>query len=161
MPNPISTADRRRILRLHKTGRTRNQIAREVGRSPSTVSAVVAKAGRSFTRGEQVHAATKAKQVDNQVDRAKLVGEMLGTVAKLHGRFFTEHTAYSFGGRDNVYNEHQVSEPSYADKKAIAQTMGTLIDKVLRIEAVDSESQGLAAVDQWLRSMIGEQTGGD
>ncbi|MCI2424110.1 helix-turn-helix domain-containing protein [Saccharopolyspora sp. K220] len=62
---------------LHAQGKTRNDIAREIGRSPSTVSRLAHAAGLSFDRSKTA-AATQAKQRDNAARRADLVRRLYG-----------------------------------------------------------------------------------
>ena len=60
---PLSDEQRQQILDLHAAGNTRNDIAREVGRSGSTVTKVVHDAGLTFDRTD-TEAATKARRAD-------------------------------------------------------------------------------------------------
>ncbi|MGW1678517.1 helix-turn-helix domain-containing protein [Saccharopolyspora sp. NPDC002376] len=48
--SPITDADRERVRELHTQGKTRNHIASEIGRSPSTVSKIARELGLSFDR---------------------------------------------------------------------------------------------------------------
>lgn len=52
MPRPITDADRERVRELHVQGKTRNDIAREIGRAPSTVSKPARALGLPFDRSK-------------------------------------------------------------------------------------------------------------
>ncbi|MGW1680539.1 helix-turn-helix domain-containing protein [Saccharopolyspora sp. NPDC002376] len=48
--SPITDSDRTRARELHEQGKTRNDIAKTLGRSPSTVSKLARELGLSFAR---------------------------------------------------------------------------------------------------------------
>lgn len=155
MADPITDADRDRVRELHAQGLTRNAIAREIGRAQSTVSAIAKDLGLDFDRS-RTEAGTKARQADATARRAQLALDLLADAERLRARLWEPATLHSFGGKDNTYNAVQVPEPPYRDKRDIAHTVHLLVDKHIRLIEVDSDQHGLAAVDAWLRSMLGE-----
>lgn len=67
---PVTNAEKARILELHATGMSRNDICRETGRAAATVTKTVRDAGRSFDR-TATKAATEAKKADAASLRAQ------------------------------------------------------------------------------------------
>ena len=68
--NALKPAERKRILALHADGMSRNDIARTVKRSSSTVTRIVHEAGGTFDR-TATKAATEAKTVDASARKAQ------------------------------------------------------------------------------------------
>ncbi|WP_221761289.1 helix-turn-helix domain-containing protein [Kibdelosporangium aridum] len=68
--NLITDADHDRVRELHAEGKTRNDIARAIGRSPSTVTGIARKLGLTFDRSATA-AATHARQIDNRARRTR------------------------------------------------------------------------------------------
>lgn len=66
---------------------------------------------------------------------------------------------YNFGGKDNTYNEKQVSRPPVADQRQLATIAAIALDKHKMLDNYDAQ-QGLAsAVDDWLLDKLGVQRG--
>lgn len=63
---------------------------------------------------------------------------------------------FNIGGRDNTYTEKDVPEPPSDAKKNLMAAAGVAIEKSLKLVPPEREdAESLAAVDQWLRGMIG------
>lgn len=154
MAKPITEAERQRIRQLHADGLGRNDIARELGRSAGVVSKVAAELGLSFDRAA-TEAATHAALADAKARRAKLMEGLLDDAERLRGQMFAPTTLHSFGGKDHTYETAEIPEPLFKDKRDIAQAVGILVEKSLRLDTHDSDDQGLAAVDAWLRDVMG------
>jgi hypothetical protein len=152
---PLTDEDRDRIAELHAQGLSRNAIAEQLGRSAGVVSKICKQLGLSFDRSA-TKAAVEAAVVDAKAKRAQLANDLLDDAAKIRAQLWERCRVYSFGGRDNAYNETWHERPDFAAQLKIVQTVGVALDKVLRIEQHDSDTQGLAAVDAWLRDMIGD-----
>lgn len=142
MPAPLSDDERTRILELHAEGVSRNDIARQLQRSPGVVSKVVAAAGKSFDRGGQVAAATQAKQQDNRARRAALESRFLDEANLLLDQLHQPHLVYNFGGRDNTYEEHQLSEPDVGAKGTLVSAASKAVTQAIRLAEVDSAAAG-------------------
>ncbi|MEV5567574.1 helix-turn-helix domain-containing protein [Streptomyces sp. NPDC052196] len=86
MAEPITDRDREAVRRLHAEGKSRNAIAREIGRGAATVSKIATTEGLTFAGGARVAAATEAHRQDSAVRREQLADEALdgalGQVAK-------------------------------------------------------------------------------
>jgi hypothetical protein len=151
----VTDQERERVRELHAQGFGRNQIAIELGRSAGTVTTIAKQLGLSFDRSETA-AATEAKVQDAKAIRAQLAIDLLSDARRLREQLWQPALVYSFGGRDNTYAETWQDKPDFASQLKIVQAAKAALDGVLRIEAHDADTQGLAAVDAWLRDMIGD-----
>jgi transposase-like protein len=77
VPSPIGDDDREQVRRLHTQGKSRNEIARTIGRSASTVSKIARELGLGFPGGARVAAATEARRADAAARRELLADEAL------------------------------------------------------------------------------------
>lgn len=89
MAAAVTVADRDQVRRLHAEGKSRNTIAREMGRSASTVSKIARELGLAFSGGARVAAATEARRADAAARREQLADDSLdgalGQVARTGG----------------------------------------------------------------------------
>ena len=161
MPNPrqrpVTQDDYDRIAELHAQGLGRNAIADAIGRSGRTVSRIAAELGISFERTGATAAATAAKKADAASLRARLQVESLAGAEKLLGQMFAPAKVFSFGGKENEYNEATHDEPPFRDKQAIANAIQALANTALKLAEADraaAESAG-ADLDRWLNAMAG------
>lgn len=142
---PVDPEVRARVLELHGQGHTRNAIAREADVSGYTVTKIVHAAGRTFDR-EETRAATAARRDDSRARRAQLASDLLDDAARLRAQLWQPTRHGAFGGRDNVWNEVQLEQPLFADKRSITAALGNLVRDHVRLEQVDAtngaEQQG-------------------
>jgi helix-turn-helix protein len=146
---PITDEDRQRVRLLHAEGLGRNQIARQLGRSGQTISKIADDLGLSFERTATV-AATEARKADAAALRAE---EMLGALRdakRIRGQLFAPARIMNFGGRDNTYNERDIPEPTFEQKRQIAQAWSLLVEKSVRLDEHDADDGADGA-----RSMLG------
>ncbi|MFJ9128930.1 helix-turn-helix domain-containing protein [Streptomyces sp. NPDC102340] len=151
----VTAEDRAEIIRLHGEGHGRNEIARITRRSQRTVSLICAEEGLTFdiTVTEE---ATRHRIAQLAERRAVLAEALQGDAEHLTELMWSPATVYSFGGKDNVYRERDVNEPPAADKRNLMAAANVAIEKSLKLVPPEREdAEGLAAVDQWLRGMIG------
>lgn len=146
---PITDEDRRRVRSLHAAGRNRNQIAKELGRSGSTVSKIAAELGLRFDRAA-VQAATEARVADAKARRADLMHALLEDAERLRQQLFAPTTIHSFGGKDNTYGSRDVLQPLFKDQRDIMQSVSTAITASLRIDDHNTDNGAESA-----RSMVG------
>lgn len=154
---PLTTAERRRITELHAAGRSRNDIAAELGRSGSTISKAAAALGLSFDRST-VQAATAAKVIDAKARRAEEMNALLADAKRLRLQLFAPCTLHSFGGKDNTYNTVDVDQPLFADQAKIMQAYGIAIEKSLRLDQHDGDGS-IEQVGSLLGSLFENLTG--
>ena len=151
---PVTQADRDQVAAMHADGKSRNEIARALGRSPSTVSAIAQELGLSFGR-ERTAAATAAKQADNRARRARLAAEMLDDIARLRAQLFAPTVVFAFGGKDNVYREHKVDRPPPREQRDIVLAITNLIASHLRLVEYDRDT-GAAPVAGMLGALFAD-----
>lgn len=77
MAEPITNADRKAVHLLHAKGKSRNAIAREIGRGAATVSKIAAAEGLTFAGGARVAAATEVTRADAAARREQLADDAL------------------------------------------------------------------------------------
>lgn len=117
---------------LHVQGLGRNAIAREMDVAPVMVSRTAEHLGLTFDRS-RVEAATKARLADLAERRALLAEDLMSDAEKLRAQMWEPTTVYSFGGKDNTYEEHEFDEAPAAEKRALMSTAATAIDRVLKL----------------------------
>lgn len=153
MPPPLPDNKRAAILADIQAGqKSRNQIARDHGVSAGAVTKLAPPG--SFDRS-QVKRATEAKVADNKARRAEISRRFLDKAAELLDQMDQPHLVFNFGGKDNTYNERELDRPPTADLRNLIVSAATAFDKHLAADRHDNDDQGLAAVDAWLRDMLG------
>ncbi|MFE1070986.1 helix-turn-helix domain-containing protein [Streptomyces sp. NPDC058783] len=130
---PLTAKDRAAVKRLHGKGMSRNDIAREIKRSPSTVSKLARELGLSFERGHEVEAATVARKADLAARRAAFA-ERLQDIAEREADKMNAPTLYwEWGGKDHKYAEKTAAEPIAADRRSIMSVIATALDRSLKL----------------------------
>jgi len=152
---PPADIDPDRLRQLHAQGLSCAAIAHELGVNRSTISRHARRLDLKFDRA-QTRAATEALVLDAKAKRAQLANDLLDDAAKIRAQLWQPALVYSFGGRDNTYAETWHDKPDFTSQLKIVQAAKAALDGVLRIEQHDADTQGLAAVDAWLRDMIGD-----
>jgi hypothetical protein len=152
VPNePRTDEDYAEVRRLHAQGLGRNEIGRTIGRSAHLVSALAAEMGLSFARAHEVAVATETRRADLAARRILLAEQLQADAENLREQLWQPATVYAFGGKDNTYEEHTLPEPPAADKRALMATIGTAIDRSLKLEPIRDDNGADAA-----RSMVGQ-----
>jgi hypothetical protein len=155
VPAPIGDDERQRIIELLPTGKTCGEIAREVGRSTNTVSRVAATVGHSWghVNAARAHEATAAYGAERRAVTMQRFHERADELlARMEGRFLV----FNFGGKENTYNEHELEQPPVEAIRAMMQSAREAMRTVLDIDRHDNRNdEGLAAVDEWLRGIVG------
>lgn len=136
----ITDDQKAEVLALHADGHARNEIARRVGISAGSVTNICRAADRAFDRSE-TESATKARQVDLAAGRTRLAEKMLAVSEAMLDRVDDPYLVYSFGGKDNDYNEHTLESAPVEVRQRIITTAGITFDKLTRI--VEKSDTGL------------------
>jgi hypothetical protein len=152
---PVTDDERQTVADLHAQGLGRNEIARAISRGTRTVSVIAAALGLTFDRAEMTEAATRVRQADLAEKRAILADALTDDALRLTEQMWQPSKIYNFGGKDNTYEDKAVDEPPADAKRALMGAAGMAIDRSLKLVPVEIDQQGLAAVDQWLRGMMG------
>ncbi|MEU8760658.1 helix-turn-helix domain-containing protein [Streptomyces sp. NPDC048659] len=152
--NPVTDADRDRIRELHAQGLSRNEIARQLDRSGRTISVQAAAMHLTFDR-TATEAATAARKADLEEKRVILAEALADDALRLTAQMWEPAVIHSFGGKEHTYNSHEIPEPLAADKRALMSAATAAAAQSLRLVPAETDQQGLAAVDAWLRDMMG------
>lgn len=156
MPRPWTDQDDATLADLHATGMSLHAIAAEMQRSKQTVNLYAKRQGLTFDRSKTAKA-TEARKVDAAARRVNLEERYLIEAENLLDQLHEEAVVYSFGGADNIYREHTLDKPTYADQRNIMQasSIATTAANRLRDLSVDTEA---SAVDAWADAMLGGNT---
>lgn len=160
MPAPLAPAKRERILADLRDGMPRNEAARKHHVSPSTVSSIArtAEPPIAFDR-TATKSATEARQADTRDLRSQTSLRFLRVANDLLDRLGQPHVAFSFGGKDNAYNEHEFDRPPSEAVKAIVTAAAIAFDKHLAQDKHDSDDSAEAdAAKSLLASVLADMT---
>lgn len=157
MPKPLSTRKRNAILADIKAGaKARNQIARDHGVSPGSVTGIAKAAGieSAFDRSKTKDA-THAREADCKALRAQLKLDLLKDAQRLRERIWGSYkvvVSIPLGAEVVTLDEVPLTE-----MRSGYTALGIAVDKSLRLEQHDADGgDGASAVDEWLRGMLGE-----
>ncbi|WP_328545474.1 hypothetical protein [Streptomyces europaeiscabiei] len=151
---PIPEEFHDRFRELHADGYGRNRIARELGFPPVQISRTAEVLGLTFDRS-QIEAATRARLADLAERRAMLAEDLQEDAEKLRAQMWETTVVYSFGGKENSYEDHEFDEAPAAEKRALMATAGMAIDRSLKLAPVH-EADGADTE----RSMLGDLAAG-
>ncbi|MEU0589982.1 hypothetical protein [Streptomyces ardesiacus] len=152
MPSEIMAEDKWPKLReLHALGMGRNEISREMGITNSCVSRTAAYLGLTFDRSK-IRAASEARAADLEERRSLIAEQFMAIAEDSLRRIYEKTTVYSFGGKDNEYNEHTFDEAPNADRKALITAAAIAVDKVLKL-VPPAEASGLDSAKSMLGSL--------
>ncbi|SDT22392.1 helix-turn-helix domain-containing protein [Microterricola viridarii] len=154
MPKPLTEEKRQQILDLHAQKLSRNEIARQAGVSPSSVSKVCAADDRTFDR-TQTKDATRAKQVDLAEARMNLAHRMNAAANEMLDMLDKPFTVFNFGGKDNTFAS-EVLDSVPVDARRTIITSSILFDKISRI--VEKDNGGLEQTVGVLDALAGNLT---
>ncbi|MFB7228512.1 helix-turn-helix domain-containing protein [Streptomyces fimicarius] len=148
---------RKRIRELHAEGKSRNFIAKALGRSGRTISEEAGHIGISFAaRAGQVAAATEVRQAD-LADRRAAFAIKLQDIAEREAAKISQPLLYwDWGGKEHDFDTHLAPEPTPADKRALMGTVATALDRSLKLVPPKDESgveEGLALITQLMSGL--------
>ncbi|MFD3929698.1 helix-turn-helix domain-containing protein [Streptomyces sp. NPDC058614] len=135
MPNqhrPVTPEDRDEIILLHAQGKGRNEIARLVDRAQRTVSVICAEEGLVFDVS-MTEEATRHRVAQLAALRADTAIDLHLDALRLTQQMWEPAKIFSFGGKDNTYNDKDVAEPPSGDKKNLMAAAGIALEKSLRL----------------------------
>ena len=141
---PVSDDELARLRELHGAGLSCRQIAKEMSRTPATISKHAAELGLKFDRS-QVREATAARSADLAAIRVLVSGEFLMIAQQInaHVRQLLE------GGDPEDLKPWHLRDYAYA--------AGAYFDRHLAQDVHDKvEDHGNSEVDRWLAAMTGE-----
>jgi hypothetical protein len=110
---------------------------------------------------ERTRTATRAKVVDNAARRTEIAAKLLDVADEAIEDMSRQALVYNFGGRDNTYAERMLSRPDFRGRRDLALIAKTALDSHKMLDQYDSDASQAAAVDAWLKSMIGDPNASD
>lgn len=148
---PVNAETRTKIIRLFKQGKSRNEIARRLSVSTGVVSRICKTAGLSFTARAQTAAASAVREFDMAAARTRLAEKMTVNADRVLDALDGPFLVYSFGGRDNTYQEHTLAEAPVSARRE-AQTIGAIaFDKLTK--ALEKDTTGIEGAHSLLDSL--------
>lgn len=132
---------RAQLRELHQQDLSVRTIADRLGVSRSTVSRWAKEDGLEFDRS-QTAKANAANAIDLAAARQRLAEKMLARSEALLDSLDNPYLVYSFGGKDNEYNEHELDRPPVEVIRNAVTTAGITFDKLSRIVERDPDVSG-------------------
>jgi hypothetical protein len=130
---PITAEDSATVRRLHAEGKLRNEIARIMGRSGSTVSKLAEAQGLTFDQAPKIAAATEVRKADLAARRVALAEKLQDDAERLREQLWQPCIVGAFGGKDNVWAQQPLPKPPFADQRQIMGATSVAIDKSLKL----------------------------
>ncbi|MGW3690280.1 helix-turn-helix domain-containing protein [Streptomyces sp. NPDC005125] len=153
-PRPIDDTDRAAVRKEHAAGKSRNQIAKAIKRSTSTVSKIADELGLSFDRAAEVATATAVRKADLAARRTAFAERLQDIAEREADKMHAPQLYWEWGGKDHAYAQKLADEPIPADRRAIMSTIATAVDRSLKL--VPPKDDGA----QQSRSVIGDLMAG-
>ncbi|MGW0581357.1 hypothetical protein ACWD25_36660 [Streptomyces sp. NPDC002920] len=136
---------------LHSAGLGRNAISHEMGITASVISRTAEHLGLTFDRSK-IQAAADARKADIEERRSVLAARFLDIAEDSLTRIYEETTVYSFGGKENDYNDHTFDEAPIAERVKLVTAAAIAVDKSLKLTPAE-EASGLDAAKSMLGSL--------
>jgi len=94
--------------------------------------------------------------IDNASRRTELAALLLDRAQEALLDMHEPALVYNFGGRDNTYAEKLLSRPDFGSRLNLMKTAAQAIASHKVLDQYDSDAAQAAAVDAWLKAMIGD-----
>jgi hypothetical protein len=142
------------VRRLHAEGLGRNEIGRRINRAQRTVSVIAAELGLEFDT-TMTEEATRHRVAQLAALRAETAIDLHVDAMRLTQAMWEPGKVFAFGGRDNVYRDHDVDEPPAIDKKNLMAAAGIALEKSMKLVPPVTETG-----EDDARSMLGKMMTG-
>lgn len=152
MAKPVSADERQRIIEAFATGKSCRQIAREFGRSTTTISHIAKGIDHEFG---QINA-LRAREINQKYGaewRADVRQQLADEVGRLLADMRKPTLVYSFGGRDNTYAEHELAEPDSRQKHELVRATSTALRAIRDLDATDSTTGNHGQLGEWFAAI--------
>ena len=158
MPPPLDPTKKQAILDAinNSAGRSRNDIAREFGVSGSTVGRIAEQSGvQDAWDRTNTQKGTQARSADLAELRSRTAARFLQKANEMLDRLEEPCEVFAFGGAENRFNSEILHRPPSAEARNLMTAAAIALDKHVLLDKHDSDDSGGAAVDAWLRSVMG------
>ncbi|MEU0236768.1 hypothetical protein ABZ234_03690 [Nocardiopsis sp. NPDC006198] len=98
----------------------------------------------AFARAD-TEKATRARTTDMAALRAEISEKYLRKANELLDQMDEPHLVYSFGGKENTYNEHLLDRAPTGDLRNLMTASAVALDKHLKILATETDSGAATA----------------
>jgi hypothetical protein len=150
---PVTARERKRVRELHAQGMSRNQIAKEIGRSWSVVTRIAQSLGLTFDRAAP-KAAIEAKMVDAKLRRRGIIERLYGVAETNLARLERERHDMAEVSMGDVVR-YVVTELPGADVHRLVGAIGSATTSAVKLEQVDADNGNTGAT-----SMLGALAAG-
>ena len=145
---------RTQARKLFDQGLSCRAIAAKLKVSTSTISRWAKAEGLSFKNRAQTATATVVRQFDMAAARVRLAEKMTGNADRALDTLDGPYLVYSFGGKENVYSEHELTEAPISARRE-AQTIGAIaFDKLTK--ALETTPEGTTEAESVLDRLAGD-----
>ena len=136
--SPISNTDRDQVRRLHAAGKSRNAIARAIGRSSSTVSKIAGELGLRFEGGARIAPPTEARRLDLAETRRQLVERLYRRAGVNLDRVEAEQYVRAELLPDGRTVRVVSDAPPAQDERHHSQAIGSYLTSAARLAEIDA-----------------------
>jgi len=140
-----------RARELFDQGLSCNAIARELAVSPSTISGWAAREHLSFDRSATA-AAVAAHSIDAKARRQNIAARLMDRAEEFIEQMDQPFLAFNFGGKDNTYEEHELTRPPTGDIRNLMQSTTMALKEARELERMDGDQQ-IADGESLVRSL--------
>lgn len=133
-------------------------VQKTLGIPKGTVTRWAKEQGIETVSVERTRAGTEAAAVYSKARRQELTALLLEDAHKLRTQLWLPAKVINFGGKDNTLAETTLDEPLFVDKKNIMAAVGIAVDRVVKLEAVDSDN-GTAGAKSMLERLAEQLQG--
>lgn len=134
-------------------------LAKELGVSRTTIHRLAKEAGlEGIWERSQTENATRAREADMAELRSQTAARFLHEANKMLDRLNEPCEVFAFGGAENRFNSHVLDRPPSAEVRNFMTSAAIAMDKHVLLDKHDTSETGGAAVDAWLRHIIGGET---
>lgn len=130
-------AQKTEALALYETSGP-TAVEKTLGIPKGTVTRWAKETGVETVSVERTRAGTEAASVYAKARRVELSKLLLEDAHKLRAQLWEPARLVSFGGKDNTLNETMLDEPLFVDKKNILGAVGIAVDRVVKLDALDT-----------------------
>lgn len=153
---PVSDQERTRILTLARSGMGRNDIARELGRTPSVITTIVRAAGYSFDMSK-VEVAVKARSVRMAEMRQQLADEMLLNAIRMNQAAAHEAEQTMLGaapGGGSEWYTTTLPVPPARDQKDLTQAASIAANAAMKLVEFDRGDSGTDTAKSMVTNLV-------